>query len=89
MATTKTYRKPFTIVHAVTSDQASSGVVRLTLSSMPSGTGLAYDYWTRTSAGTRRVTAYDSRYIQSSGVLEVAGTFTEADVLTCSCQFIR
>jgi hypothetical protein len=89
MADVKTYRKPFTIIHSITSNEESSGCVRLIVPSMPSGTDLAYDYWTRTSGGVRRVTAYTSNYIRPSGVLAIVGTFAANDKLTASCQFIR
>jgi hypothetical protein len=85
----RTFKKQFTIIHAVTTNEASSGVVRLAIQPViPSGTGLAYDYWTRTTAGVGRVTAYTSNFIQSSGVLFIGGTFTVNDILTAHCQLM-
>jgi hypothetical protein len=84
----RTFRKPFTMVHAVTAGQASSGIVPLAIGTIASGTGLAYDYWTRTSAGLGRVTAYTSNFIQSSGILFISGTFATGDIVTAHCQLM-
>lgn len=84
----KTYRRPFTFLHKVTANEASSGIVRLTMPTMTSGTGLAYDYWVRNTTGLGRVTAYTSNYIQRSGLLFLQGTFALGDTLTAQCQFV-
>ena len=84
----RTFKKIFTMVHAVTADQASSGIVPLSIGTVASGTGLAYDYWTRTSAGLGRVTAYTSNFIRPSGILFISGTFATGDIVTTSCQLM-
>jgi hypothetical protein len=89
VASETTYKPLKTIIHTVNAAEAGSGIVRLQIAnSITSGTGLAYDYWTRTSAGLGRVTAYNSNFIQASGVLFISGTFTTGDILTSRIQFI-
>jgi len=89
VASERTYKPLKTLVHTVNAAEAGSGIVRLQIAnSIPSGTGLAYDYWTRTAAGLERVTAYNSNFIQASGVLFISGTFVTGDILTSRVQFI-
>jgi hypothetical protein len=94
MARIGNYRGTKFIVHTITANEDSSGLVRLPVINtiLSSGTDLNYVYQIRTAEGAEKTAASTAKYVKSSGVLSVyegTTTFETGDILTVQCTFAR
>jgi hypothetical protein len=90
MADTTTYKRAKFILHTVSANEYSSGLVRLPIitSVISSGTDLAYVCQVRSSVGTEK-TGFKTRYVKPSGVLLVdTGSFATGDLIQLMCTFV-
>jgi hypothetical protein len=90
MARIGNYQKTKFITRTITSNEITSGLVRIPILAVvrPSGTGLDYLFQVRTAANVDKTNGITSNYIKPSGLLAISsGSFATGDKLTVLCTF--